>query len=283
MKLRLIGSVTHDIIFAILGDINLSNFMNRMLVTIVALFASVSCFSQDDTTNLTTWKSHPIPSNEDTLYQYNHSPDNWIVFKKDNEIHAVLQARKPQADDLPFAIERTPEYPWYTTRGHRSAVKVDDGYLVAFFAGEFGGHLHWFSDDGQKRKLISGALICQFIKRGNKIYAIEGLAHLSSSRGSVVELKKTGDKWGVSTYRELPFAPYACQLDASNNMIIVTSGNLLSVDMRGNMNTLINDGFWSHLYPTSVVIHNNVCYVGMRKGIFKFDLLTKKEEWLLPK
>ena len=41
-------------------------------------------------------------------------------------------------------------------------------------------------------------------------------------------------------------------------------------------------GFWGHLYPTSMVIQNDVVYVGMRKGVYKFDLATRKEEWLLP-
>ena len=87
----------------------------------------------------------------------------------------------------------------------------------------------------------------------------------------------------ILEYLKLPFAPYATQLDANKNMIVVTSDNLLSVNRLGSVDTLVKEGFWSSLYPTSMVIHKNICYVGMRQAVLKFDLFTKKQEWLMPK
>jgi len=48
-------------------------------------------------------------------------------------------------------------------------LEVEDGYLVGFHGGEFGGDLYWFSKNGQKKYKISGDNIVQFIKRDSKI------------------------------------------------------------------------------------------------------------------
>jgi hypothetical protein len=188
----------------------------------------------------------------------------------------------PVLNELPFKTEPLDDKEKYKMRGRRSAIKVDDGYLVAFWRGEFGGDLYWFSDDGKDRKSVSPAMIVQFFKRNNKIYAIEGLAHMGISDGSIVELKKEKNAWTISEYLRLPFAPYAAQLDNVENIVIVTSDNLLSVDKNRNIDTLIK-GFWSGLYPTSMVMQKNICYIGMRQGVLKFDLANRRQEWLVPK
>ena len=119
--------------------------------------------------------------------------------------------------------------------------------------------------------------------RDNKIYAIEGLAHLSMSEGSIVEIKKDNGKWTSKEYLKLPSAPEAIELDSKNNFIIVTSSSLLSIDNYNHIDTLIATGMWdSYLYPNSLVNQNDILFIGMRKGVFKYNLLTKKDEWLLP-
>ena len=125
-------------------------------------------------------------------------------------------------------------------------------------------------------------MIVQFIKRDSSIYAIEGLAHMGSSDGGIVELKKNNGNWTITDYLRLPFAPYAAQLDVKNNLVIVTSDNLISIDRNRNVDTLIKQGFWADLYPTSIVIKDNIVYIGMRQGILKFNLLLKRPEWFMP-
>jgi hypothetical protein len=257
--------------------------MSRILITISTFFVSILCFSQADTTNLKNWNIYDVPIDSDTLTHYNWSHNDWIVYSKGNNVHAKLMGQMPFVNELPFKIEPSDEQEKYKMRGKRSVVKVVDGYLVAFWRGEFGGYLYWFSDNGITRKLISPAMIVQFLKRDNKIYAIEGLAHMSISEGSIVEIKKVNDSWTTSEYLTLPFAPYAARLDTKNNFIIVTSDDLLSVDINRNVDTLVKEGFWPGLYPTSMVIQNDICYIGMRQGVLKFDLLKRRQKWLVPK
>ena len=123
-------------------------------------------------------------------------------------------------------------------RGKRSFIKVDDGYLVAFWRGEFGASLFWFSNDGTTYYKITGASAVQFIKRGNEIFAIKGLAHLTMSSGTLLKISFENDKWTASKYLELPFAPYAVSLDSNNDFIIVTSDNLIKVNHKKQIKTL---------------------------------------------
>jgi len=138
------------------------------------------------------------------------------------------------------------------------------------------------------------------VKRDDKIYAIAGLAHLTTSKGSIIEIEKKKKKWVATEYLKLPTAPVAIQLDSKGNFIVVTFGTnwsfekagnyvinatpgLFSIDRNANIDILVKNGMWGdYLYPSSMVIQNDVVYIGMRKGVYKFDLATKKDEWLLP-
>lgn len=125
-----------------------------------------------------------------------------------------------------------------------TVVEVEDGYLVGFYRGEFGGNLFWFSNDGTQHYMISNERIRQFKVRGGKLFAIEGLAHLSSSRGGIVELKKENARWKSFCYLTLPSAPFLFELDKKNNFVIVTSSSLISVDEGKRIKPLVINAIW---------------------------------------
>jgi len=244
----------------------------------LAIVSSTLSFAQQVTLPLDIWKAFPVPTNEDTLYKFNSAPNDWTVLLKENTVY-VTNSRNKTSDTLPFKV---PVTAYHQFGGQKSVLEVDDGYLVGFYRGEFGGSLYWFSKDGKSNYGISGHKIVQFIKRANKIYAVEGLAHMGISRGSIIEIRMIDNRWAASNYLELPSAPDGIDLDGQNNFIIITSESLLSIDTNKKIDTLIPRGFWSALlYPTSIVVKDKIAYVGMRKGILKFNLTTRKQEWLL--
>lgn len=242
---------------------------------------------KENTTFLKSWESYPIPTDKDTLSKYNHAPNDWVVYFDGDEIRVddIRRRRRNPKMKLPFEIRQSnSNMTNYSAplAGLIDAVEVENGYLVGFNRGEWGGELYWFSKNGKKRYEISEHQIVRFIKRDNKIYAIEGLAHLMMSEGSIIEIKKENRKWVANEFLKLPTAPYAVQLDSKNNFIVVTSSSLFSIDKEANIDTLVKDGKWGTLYPSSMIIQNDVVYIGMRKGVYKFDLTTKIAEWLLP-
>jgi len=266
-------------------------------------------FGQERLTFLKNWNTYPIP--EDFM-GYNNAKNNWIVYLDKNEIRVIddfsyTYKQNLSNKKLPFKIEQP---------GLIDVIQVNDGYLVGFNRGEWGGSLYWYSKNGKKNIKIGGSVFStspiQFVKRDNQIYAITGLSHLGMSYGDIIKIEKKQKQWIVEEYIKLPDAPCAIQLDSKDNMLVFTSSGLYSIDKEANLDTLAiklrrpitpiieielpNDTLrirgkpleyypkwlWGFLYPTSMVIQNDMVYVGMRGGVYKFDLTTKKEEWLLP-
>jgi hypothetical protein len=283
--------------------------MKTTISNLIFLVISLSTFGQENLTFLKNWKSYPVPTTdevENNMQEYNHSENNWAVYFDEDEIR-VDDIRNYKIDTrtkLPFIIRQSNSNMINISAplaGLIDAIEVEDGYLVGFNRGEWGGELYWFSKNGKERYEISGHQIVQFIERDNKIYAIEGLAHLRLSGGSIIEIKKQKRQWVAKEFLKLSTAPRAIQLDSKGNFIVVTFGTnrsfdkksgsvninaipgLFSIDRNSNIDTLVKGAMWGdYLYPSSMVIQNDVVYIGMRRGVYKFDLAAKKDEWLLP-
>lgn len=282
--------------------------MRATISILVFLMISLLTFGQERLTFLKNWNTYPIPEN---IMGYNSSKNNWIVYVDKNEIRisddrSYTYKQNLSKKKLPFKIEKP---------GLIDVVQVNDGYLVGFNRGEWGGGLYWYSKNGKKNKEIVSSIFSspiQFIKRDNLIYAITGLSHMGMSYGDIIKIEKKQKQWIVEEYVKLPDAPCVIQLDSKDNMLVFTCSGLYSIDKEANLDTLAikfrrpitpiieielpNDTLrirekpleyypkwlWGFLYPTSMVIQNDMVYVGMRGGVYKFDLTTKKEEWLLP-
>jgi len=105
------------------------------------------------------------------------------------------------------------------------------------------------------------------------------------SKGSIINIENEGGKWVSKVYLELPFAPYAITLDSNKNFFVITSNNLLKVDSNKKITTLFKKDVWKigfHSNSFSIVIKDNIVYEGMRAGVYKYNLLTGRQEWLLP-
>jgi hypothetical protein len=253
----------------------------RFLFIISSILLFTSCNAQLDKGLIENWESYQVPTNQDTLNKLGFSLVDWTVFLDGGKVHVVNDKQFVSRLQLPFEIKLDKKEP-LNLRGRKSFIKVDDGYLVGFYRGEWGGNLYWFSNDGKQHYKISDDEIVQFIKRGDIIYAIEGLDHLSLSEGSILNIEKTNGKWTTQTYLQLPTAPGGVGLDSQNNLIVVTSKSLIAVDTNAKAKILIEEGIWYYgLYPASLVILDDKAFIGMRKGVFKYDLRSEKQEWLL--
>jgi hypothetical protein len=264
-----------------------SYFMNNITYRIATILFCLGLYSCNSDGNrdliknndlIKNWNSYPMPSNADTLRKYDYSPKEWTVFIKNDQVHVTTALATNDQLKLPINIEQEAD-----SKTKISFLSVDDGYLIGFYRGEWGGHLKWFSKDGKHNYLISDDEIVQFIKRDGKNYAIQGLAHMTISEGSIINIEKNNGKWGAKEYLKLPTAPDAIAIDRNNNFIIITSKSLLKVGTDSKIVTLKEKGIWyNQLYTNSMVIKDDVIYAGMRAGVYKYNLLNNKEAWLLP-
>lgn len=254
--------------------------MRILLIFIISFYTHVSVLGQT-TIALSQFKSYKVPDNPDTLYKYNSDANDWTIHNRGGPLYAT-NTRQKNSDTLPFKISNE-TVRGDKIKGDRSAIKVANGYLVGFYGGEWGGALYWFSKNGKRRKKISNHNIVQFLYKDNKVFAIEGLAHGRSSEGGILEIHYLDRDWRAKEYLKLPDAPDGFDLNDNNEFVIITSKSLLIIHSSKKITTLIDTGIWHGLlYPTSLVIQNNIAFMGMRKGIFKYNLSTRQQEWLLP-
>lgn len=238
----------------------------------------------------------PVPQDEKMLHDYGWDSISWSVYKKDDAVFAVnttseryenIEVNYMGAESVPKKIAKS------FRRRHKSIVnfgkwitKVDDGWLIGLNRGEFGAALYWYSNDGKSEYEISNDHVIQFMRRNDQIYALQGVTHLSYSGGTIQKIVKRDGKWESVLAVALPEAPKGADIDSRGDMIVGTSNGLYRVGQHFNIIPLVTNAFWNkegYLYPKSLLIKDDVVYYGMRGGIYQYNLLTKKEEWLVKK
>jgi hypothetical protein len=259
---------------------------------IFSLFFTLGAYADDHeySPELDMWQEVGVPAQSDKgaravwSYATNYSKYKWHVSAINGQINARLSTEKPKV----FSNK-----PNFSTQvegfrvGH-AFVEVDDGWLIGFNEGEFGAALFWFDKKGKHHYKISDHQIVDFITLDDGIYAIEGLAHLGVSKGSVIQILRenagTRTHWQAHTITKLPFAPETVSLNQHGVMFITLSESLVSIGADHKVNTLLADVPWRGLYPNSSVLSSDerTLYIGMRQFVGEFDLKTRKLRLLVP-
>jgi hypothetical protein len=239
--------------------------------------------------DVTTWEEIPVPPADDNParvvwdYASDYSKLHWRVYLEHGQARGELgrdTVDVPQSDRPRFEPKAD------NFVGANRFAAVDDGWLVGFNHGEFGAALYWFSRDGDRHYRISNDHVVTFFKRPDGIYAIEGMAHMGASCGSVIRVarKTKSSKWQAGRFVRLPFAPDTIAQKRDGNMIIALSDSLVSVTPDAQITTLISDAPWWSLYPSSSIIlpDDSKLYLGMRQYVGEVDLTTGKLRMLVP-
>ena len=139
----------------------------------------------------------------------------------------------------------------------------------------WGGKLSFVSNNKDKKEIeIKEGNIKFIFEFNDKIYFIEGLAHLSYSGGAIFELKKDGENFSYENIMEFDDAPEAFTI-YGNKLLIATHRNFYVVE-NFKKELIFENTFWSSLYPNSIaVVDNENIYMGIRSGLVKLDLTNK--------
>lgn len=237
-----------------------------------------------------TWqeKARPPRNNrvERSLWRYaaNYSSINWRVFVAEEKV----QARRRSKEDQPSAPR--PDFAPNVGRLRKASafLRVDDGWLVGFNQGEFGAALYWFSQDGRRNYKVSDHQVVDFVSTTDRVLAIEGLAHLGISRGSLIRIARANGAgpWMADSLTRLPFAPYAVSRRRGGELLITLSDSMVSVvpNDKPMVRTLLADADWGMLYPNSSALtpDERKLYIGMRQFVVEFDLQARHLRFLLP-
>lgn len=260
--------------------------MRLFLIAFAATTCFISLFAGEKREQIspvagTNWISTPAAKlSEEYWASASWSDIEWVVETENGRVFARRGA-KNSSTDLPFEIKKgSPDQ-----RGTRHAVKVADGWLAGWNAGEWGGSVWWFAPDGNTSQRVSKHQVIGFYPVAGGILAPAGLAHLGISEGKLIKFTKANSQWSSGEVANLQAAPQAASLDKDDTLIIATTERLLRVKPSGDVTVLLPKTFWGNLYPNSMVIdaHGDV-WIGMRHGITKVGTKGSSNEvlWLVP-
>ena len=270
----------------------------KHLILITTSIFSVLCthliYADEYPTDPAKWEVIARPSKNDRdeyyafLHRANFSRHEWQVDLVDGKVLARLQ------EDVKVPKEQSPNFDTTVQLQDSKAqafriLKVSNGWISAYNQGEFGSAVYWFSEDGKSKKKLSDHQINEFLIEGDRIFAVEGLAHLSLSQGSMIEIKRNDGEWKVEEFLRLSGAAEGIARIGEGDYVIVTSDMLLRVSLDRQILKLIPNGDWGGLYPNSVATDGKYVYIGMRqfvarcklgKSVQSFDLLVPSSKWL---
>ena len=153
------------------------------------------------------------------------------------------------------------------------------GHICGSNYGEFGGSLEYFSEDGWLYTISSDINPVAIFSYKEDIYLLDGLAHFVSS-GRISRLVMKDGCYSIVDSVELGAAPEAYFYDEKNDsFLVVTSKSIIEATCSQNeiqVKILAEIPNMGGLNPSSIVRHENLIYVSMRRAVLTFNIETKE-------
>ncbi len=153
---------------------------------------------------------------------------------------------------------------------NRMSYKEDDILYSGTNNGEWGGKLE-VSRGGITEELMKGNIV-HLLPIQEKLYVIEGLAHLSMSGGSISVLPNRKAPEKPSRITLLPDAPRLVYVDKTRPdyqpIIIVGPNSVMALSPFEHLEILHWKAFWSYkLAPTSIARYKDYYFIGLPHGV----------------
>ncbi len=154
-------------------------------------------------------------------------------------------------------------------------LKLSNGNLIGINRGEWGGKLFFIpSDTTQKHVEIKHGNIEFIFEFDDKIYFIEGLAHMGMSEGALFELETKNANFSYKKIIDFEDAPQAFII--FNKKLFIASYQNFYVIENLKSKLIFENIFWASLYPNSIAVFDEEnIFVGIRGGIVKINLPQK--------
>ena len=169
--------------------------------------------------------------------------------------------------------------------GYLYIESFEKGWLIGSDAGEWGGKLFWFSENGNHKTELLKDNIRGIARVADEIFILSGMRHLGIDEGKIFKLAK--DEKGslkVQFLIDLKTQPQTFTAKNDQSTVIAVNNKIVRLKSSGEIENLRETNF-SSLYPNSMTITSSkVIYVGMRLFIVRFMQGENgfTEEWLMP-
>lgn len=230
------------------------------------------------------------------------SPELDDAAKSEYEWQVEMKGDKPTAHRRNVKSEEATALPAFIKRtrgphpepGEIHSMQVTDGWLVSFNAGESGGSLWWYANDGRQSYKVSNDQIIQFLPAKRGLFALEGVERFNSQRGQIIQIQQNNQgQWMTSTFYDLGHTPDVGMIVTGGDFLVSTTENLVRVHPDKTATVVLPKVFWNGLAPRSIMISPaGDIYLGMHLGVsivyphrqgFDADWLIPSKEFLFTK
>jgi hypothetical protein len=255
----------------------------------LAVLTSVSVGAHDYDGHVTKWVALPerfaLPTTEtfERWYQAGLLKLEWWVYLDGGQVRAALSSDIRDVQKPPAFSPRVGDYQFTNLDTY---LRTDDGWLISFRRGEWGGALYWFSPDGGTNRYIGGSQVNQFLRVHDHILAAEGLSHLGTSNGSLIELSRSTDtkEWHYKTVKRLPQTPYVFAPLNDGGLLIVLLSSVVSLAPDGKLSTIMTLNYWAGENANSLALLPNgeKAYLGGRNYVAELNFRERRVRYLVP-
>lgn len=209
------------------------------------LFLFLACSPSDEeamvesagsSPKLSDWSELAEAPAEEQLRCARRTTELWSVVGSGEELRVVSREGGLVKEPLPF--DPAPGLGERHQAGHRHVLEIDDGWLVGFDAGEYGGGLWWFGADGRKSENLVPAKGAEvrvgdpfraenvqgFTIFDGAILVFMGLDHLTGRSGRVFRLTGSAEDWELEPVAVLDASPAAWIVDKGHLLVLTESG-----------------------------------------------------------
>lgn len=169
----------------------------------------------------------------------------------------VLKERSRRQDPVPYELDWTAALTgisgqpgaagemakWAVTyareRAQRSVVQVDDGYLIGFGGGEYGGSLWWYPREPGPGRLLATAVVHEIVATptAGEFAVIAGLAHMDTNTGTALFVARIQGEWRVLREVSLLGSPQV-HVVRPDGILMADSSAVTFLPWRGSVRTL---------------------------------------------
>lgn len=236
-----------------------------------------------------------LPSSKDVLNRPN-CDKIWEVFQEEDTTKIREQSKEPTRSVLPFKIDK----PFLRVSSHH-VQQVDDGWLIGFERGEWGGGLLWFSPDGSKQKELVRGNVYGLVKSSTGIFVVTGLSHRGLSEGKIFHVQKgEGGNWDAKLLVDFGGNPDTFTQESPDSLLVVIGyklvrnafgnfveapGGLWRVKTNGKVDSLMISDRLARINPNSMTLSQaGVIYLGAWRFVMRLTPVANgyREETFVP-
>ena len=253
------------------------------------------------------WVAYPTPPPRACAWaRAQGSTRDWRVRLADGRL--VIERNDDVAPDPTLPVFQIPAAEKKAWTCPECVMRVEDGILVGFNGGEFGGRLWWtdgsggnayavphigrcrdIADTGRPSPPFRAENVKALVRSGGRIFVMTGLTFFGPHQGEFSLVERSQGKWQTCLARNLEGEPIAQTADGADSWFVMTDIGLVHVDVHGAMRkfgsfSLIEEGF----YPSSMVkLADGTLYTAARHfvarltpepyGVYREELFVPKE------